>query len=76
MSHNVFANGREVACKAASSKTICAFPDVCLSPPPPPAGPLPLPYPNTGMASDCTDGSQTVKIDGQEAMLKDKSYFK
>jgi hypothetical protein len=28
------------------------------------------------MASDATDGSKTVQISGQEAMLKDKSYFK
>lgn len=28
------------------------------------------------MASDTTDGSSTVKISGQEVMLKNKSYFK
>ncbi len=28
------------------------------------------------MASDCTNGSTTVKISGQEVMLKNKSYFK
>jgi hypothetical protein len=37
---------------------------------------VPVPYPNTGLASDTTDGSTTVKISGQEVMLKDKSYFK
>lgn len=76
MANQVYANGREVSCKAADGKSICAFPDVCLSPPSPPAGPVPIPYPNTGLASDMTEGSKTVKISGKEVMLKDKSYFK
>jgi hypothetical protein len=78
MSNNVFVNTREVSCKAASGKSIAAFPDVCFTPPQTPATPpgVPIPYPNTGMASDCTDGSSTVKVSGQEVMLKNKSYFK
>lgn len=76
MANQVYANSREVSCKAADGKSICAFPDVCLSPPSPPAGPIPIPYPNTGMASDMTEGSKTVKVSGKEIMLKDKSYFK
>jgi hypothetical protein len=78
MSNEVYANTREVSCKAASGKSICAFPDVCMTPPQTPATPpgVPIPYPNTGMASDTTDGSKTVKISGQEVMLKNKSCFK
>jgi Domain of unknown function (DUF4150) len=76
MSNDVYANGREVSCKASDGVSICAFPDVCLSPPPPPAGPLPIPYPNTGKGSDTNDGSRTVTCGGQEAMLKDQSCFK
>lgn len=76
MSNDVFANGREVSCKAADGKSICAFPDVCMTPPTPPAGFLPIPYPNTGFARDTTNGSTTVKISGKEVMLKNKSYFK
>ena len=76
MSHTVFANNREISSKASDGKSICAFPDVCLSPPSPPAGPIPIPYPNTGMASDTTSGSRTVKIGGKEVMLKDRSYYK
>jgi hypothetical protein len=78
MSNQVYANNMEVSCKAAAGKSICAFPDVCFTPPLTPATPpgVPIPYPNTGMASDCTDGSSTVKISGQEVMLKNKSYFK
>lgn len=78
MGNQVYANMMEVSCKAAAGKSICAFPDVCMTPPQTPATPpgVPIPYPNTGMASDCTDGSSTVKISGQEVMLKNKSYFK
>ncbi|WP_290639358.1 DUF4150 domain-containing protein [Aquabacterium sp.] len=77
MANNVFANMMEVSCKAASGKTICAFPDVCMTPPMTPATPpgVPIPYPNTGMASDATDGSTSVKISGKEIMLKNKSSF-
>ena len=71
----VFANGRGVVCKEAKGKSICAFPDVCMSPPSPP-GPVPIPYPNTGMASDTAGGSKSVTIGGKEVMLRDKSYFK
>ncbi len=78
MANQVYANMMEVSCKAAAGKSICAMPDVCFTPPQTPATPpgVPIPYPNTGLASDCTDGSTTVKISGQEVMLKSKSYFK
>jgi hypothetical protein len=74
----VFANGRSIACKAASGKSTAAMPDVCFTQPVTPATPtgVPIPYPNTGMASDTTDGSKTVQIGGLEVMLKDKSSFK
>ena len=76
MANQVYANGMEIACKAASGKSVAAFPDTCLSPPSPPAGPVPIPYPNTAYASDTTNGSTTVMISGQEVMLKDSSTFK
>jgi Domain of unknown function (DUF4150)/GHH signature containing HNH/Endo VII superfamily nuclease toxin 2 len=78
MANDVFANGREISCKSGSGKTICATPDVCFTPPENPATPpgVPVPYPNTGMASDTTSGSKKVKISGKEIMLKNKSYFK
>ena len=78
MANNVFANGREIACKAADGKSICSFPDVCFTLPQTPATPpgVPIPYPNTAYAKDTTKGSKTVKISGNEVMLKNKSYFK
>lgn len=78
MGNPVFANGMEVSSKSMSGKSICEFPDVCFTPPQTPATPpgVPIPYPNTGLASDTTDGSTTVKIGTQEVMLKDKSNFK
>jgi hypothetical protein len=78
MGCEVYANNMSIACKAADGKTIAAFPDVCFTPPLTPATPpgVPVPYPNTAMASDTTDGTKTVMISGQEVMLKDKSCFK
>lgn len=78
MSNDVYANGREVSCKVSGAKSIAAFPDTCFTPPLTPATPpgVPIPYPNTAMASDTSEGSKTVKVGGQEVMLKDKSCFK
>jgi len=78
MANEVYANGREIACKAGAGKTICAMPDVCFTPPENPATPpgVPVPYPNTGSASDTTEGSKNVMISGKEIMLKNNSYFK
>lgn len=78
MGNDVFANGREVSCKAADGKAIASFPDVCFTPPENPATPpgVPIPYPNTGMAKDATSGTKKVKISNKEVMLKNKSYFK
>jgi hypothetical protein len=62
-------------CHKNSSGKAVGFPDVCLSPPPPPAGPVPIPYPNTAMASDLSKGSKKVKADGAEIALEDSSYI-
>ena len=75
MANQVFANSREVSCKAGQGKAVCAFPDVCFTPPAPPTG-LPVPYPNTGVDTDSSNGSRSVKISKKEVMLKNKSYFK
>jgi hypothetical protein len=78
MGNEVYANGREISCKAADGKSIASFPDVCFTPPSTLATPtgVPIPYPNTGFATDATNGSKTVKITGKEVMLKNVSYFK
>ena len=72
---NVFANGKEVSGKATPNKTPAAVPDVCLSPPSPPAGPIPIPYPITGMASDSADGSGSVHIKKKETGKKNGSKY-
>jgi len=78
MGNPVYANGMQVSGKSMSGKSICEFPDVCLTPPQTPATPIgtPIPYPNTGLAGDTAEGSSSVKIGGQEVMLKDRSNFK
>jgi Domain of unknown function (DUF4150) len=75
MGANVFANGMEISGKASDNKSIAAMPDVCMSPPSPPAGPVPIPYPNTAMASDTADGTKTVTIGGKEAGMKNSSTY-
>lgn len=74
----VFANGMEISSKSMSGKSICEFPDVCFTSPQTPATPpgVPIPYPNTAMASDTSSGSKSVVIQRQEIMLKNKSFFK
>src|SRR2546425_7059055 len=57
---------------AASNGIATAFPDVCKTPTP--AGPIPIPYPNIAMSSDTSQGSSTVKVDGNPIMLKDSSF--
>jgi uncharacterized Zn-binding protein involved in type VI secretion len=75
MSTGVFANGDEICSKTSSGKVIANFPDPCWSPPAPPAGPVVIPYPNTALASDLTEGSTSVFVKGKEIALKDQSYF-
>jgi hypothetical protein len=75
MSHEVYANGMEIAAKAGQNKSIARFPDVCLSPPSPPAGPIPVPYADTSFSSDLKEGSDTVTLGGQPAALAQQSYY-
>jgi len=76
MGKNVYANGMEISAKSSDNKSIAAMADVCLSPPSPPAGPVPIPYPNTGMTSDTTSGTRNVKIGGEEVGIKNESKYK
>ena len=70
MPNNVFANGLEVACKAADGISSAAFPDVCWTPK------EPVPFANTAKAKDLANGTVTVFISGKPVAQKDKSYFK
>lgn len=77
MQTHVYANNREIACKAAGQDGVSpqAFPDPCWSPPGPPAGPVVIPYPNTCFADSLTNGTSTVSICGKEVAIEDQSYF-
>ncbi|WP_432803970.1 PAAR-like domain-containing protein [Chitinibacter mangrovi] len=46
-----------------------------MEPAAPKAGPIVIPYPNTGFASNLAKGSSTVFICGTEVALKDVSYL-
>ncbi|MGB1010249.1 MAG: PAAR-like domain-containing protein, partial [Thiolinea sp.] len=70
MANEVFANAREISCKSGDGKSICEFPDVCMTPPVTGLNPsgVPIPYPNTAFSKDTTNGTRTVKIDKKEVM--------
>jgi uncharacterized Zn-binding protein involved in type VI secretion len=72
MGQTVFANSRGVDHKSSGGMSM-VFPDVCKTPAPP-AGPIPIPYPNIGQASDTSNGTKKVKVDGQMAMVKGAKY--
>lgn len=71
MSQSTFANGRGIAHKGSGGFST-AFPDVCKTPTP--GGPVPIPYPNIGKASDTAKGPKKVKTDGQMPMTKGAIY--
>jgi hypothetical protein len=74
MASTVYADGLGLFHSGSDGQGV-AFPDVCLSPPPPPTGPVPVPYTNKDAASDLSDGSTSVQIEGNPTALKDKSYM-
>jgi len=76
MANEVFANGLEIACKAAEGVSVEAFPDPCWSPPPPDKGWKLTLFSNTAYARDTANASRTVMITGKPVMQKNKSYFK
>ncbi|HEX3696358.1 MAG TPA: DUF4150 domain-containing protein [Polyangia bacterium] len=48
------------------------IPDVCKTPTP--GGPVPMPYPNISQASTLSDGTTTVKVDGNMAAIKGSKF--
>jgi hypothetical protein len=72
MGQTTFANSRGIAHKGSGGMSTI-FPDVCKTPTP--GGPVPIPYPNIGKASDTSSGPATVKVDGQMPMTKDAKYM-
>ena len=73
MASTVYANCCGVVHKGSGGMSI-VFPDVCKTPTP--GGPVPIPYPNIGTATDTSDGTKKVKIDGEMAMVKGAKYTK
>ncbi len=71
MTQSTFANLRGIVHKGSGGISI-VFPDVCKTPSP--GGPVPIPYPNVGKASDTTNGPKSVKTDGKMPMVKGAKY--
>ncbi|MCH9686869.1 MAG: DUF4150 domain-containing protein [Deltaproteobacteria bacterium] len=73
MGQDTFANSRGIVHKGSGGMSL-VFPDVCKTPTP--GGPVPIPYPNTGQASDTSKGPPTVCCDGEMPMVKGAKYSK
>ncbi len=71
MPQTTFANGRGIAHKGSGGMSP-VFPDVCKTPSP--GGPVPIPYPNIGKASDTSGGPTSVTCDGKMPMVKGATY--
>lgn len=71
MPAKVFVNNRGVA-HAGSGGMNTTMPDVCKTPSP--GGPVPIPYPNIGKASDASGGPSAVTTDGSMPMVKGAKY--
>ena len=71
MGQTVFANSRGVDHKGSGGMSM-VFPDVCKTPTP--GGPVPIPYPNIGQATNTSKGTKKVKVDGRMAMVKGAKY--
>lgn len=71
MAQTTFANFRGIAHKGSGGMST-VFPDVCKTPTP--GGPVPIPYPNIGMASNTSKGPKKVKTDGKMPMTKSAKY--
>lgn len=72
MGQTTFANSIGIAHKGSGGMSI-TFPDACKTPSP--AGPIPIPYPNIGKASDTSSGPKKVKTDGNMPMVKGAKYM-
>lgn len=70
MAQTTFANSRGIVHKSSGGLSI-VFPDVCKLP-----NGVPVPFPNTGKASDTSKGPKTVFTDGQMPMVSDAQYSK
>jgi hypothetical protein len=71
MAQKTFANSRGISHKGSNGMSVVA-PDVCKTPTP--GGPIPIPYPNIGKASDTSKGPKKVKTDGEMPMTKGAKY--
>ncbi len=71
MGQTTFVNMRGVAHKGSGGMSP-VFPDVCKTPTP--GGPVPIPYPNIGMASNTSKGAKKVKTDKKMPMVKGAVY--
>ncbi len=73
MGQTTFANTRGVVHKGCGGLST-VFPDVCKTQVG--SAVVPIPYPNTGVASDTTAGPSSVTFEGEMPMVKGSKYSK
>lgn len=72
MTVTVVVNNMTLAHKGSNGIAMATVPDVCKTPSP--AGPVPIPYPNIARSSTLSNGTTTVKADGNMAANKGSEY--
>lgn len=68
----VVINNRTLAHKGSDGVAAATAPDVCKTPSP--GGPVPIPYPNIARSTTLSDGTTTVKADGNMVANKGSKY--
>jgi hypothetical protein len=72
MPSTVAVNDLDISHKGSAEFVAATIPDVCKTPSP--GGPIPIPYPNMAQAATLSNGSTTVKADGQMIGVKGSEY--
>lgn len=72
MGVTVRVNDLSIVHKGSGGTSIATAPDVCKTPSP--GGPIPVPYPNISRSGDLSDGSTTVKAEGNMIAIKGSQF--
>jgi uncharacterized Zn-binding protein involved in type VI secretion len=72
MPTSVGLNKLDISHKGSAEFASATAPDVCKTPSP--AGPVPIPYPNMAQAMSLSNGTTTVKAEGQMVAIKGSEY--
>lgn len=72
MGTTVIVNNMTLAHKGSNGIAMATVPDICKTPSP--GGPIPIPYPNIARSATLSNGTTTVKADGNMVANKGSEY--